>query len=144
MMLTISTAEGPRQASVFVGLPAVLGYLYAEATWTQTAEDWLASHVRMFSHLDGVAAGARQSQDRITHASFYDPVVNRSYHELARHYGTGVVPTRCVQETKPAPKRASRLSKPGCWQRCAIACSSRWTRPTRRSGNWSPQSTRGR
>ena len=30
----------------------------------------------------------------ITHASFYDPVVNRSYQELARHYGIGVVPTR--------------------------------------------------
>jgi transposase len=30
----------------------------------------------------------------ITHASFYDPVVNRSYHELARHYGTGILPAR--------------------------------------------------
>ena len=40
----------------------------------------------------------------ITHASFYDPVVNRSYHELARHYGTGVVPAR-VQ--RPRDKAAA-------------------------------------
>src|SRR3954452_9476742 len=49
MTLTISTAEG--QVSVFVACLPFSGYLYAEATWTQTAEDWLASHVRMFSYL---------------------------------------------------------------------------------------------
>src|SRR4051794_9721465 len=90
MTLTISTAEG--QASVFVGCLPFSGYLYAEAT--QTAEDWLASHVRLFSHLDGVVPKLVPDNLKITHASFYDPVVNRSYHELARHYGTGVVPTR--------------------------------------------------
>jgi transposase len=96
MTLTISTAEGPRQASVFVGCLPFSGYLYAEATWTQTAEDWLASHVRLFTHLDGVVPKLVPDNLKagITHASFYDPVVNRSYQELARHYGTGVVPTR--------------------------------------------------
>ena len=50
----------------------------------------------MFSHLDGVVPKLVPDNLKtgITHASFYDPVVNRSYHELARHYGTGVVPTR--------------------------------------------------
>src|SRR4051812_25833464 len=92
MTLTISTTEG--QASVFVGCLPFSGYLYAEATWI--AEDWLASHVRLFSHLDGVVPKLVPDNLKtgITHASFYDPVVNRSYHELARHYGTGVVPTR--------------------------------------------------
>jgi transposase len=96
MTLTIRTAEGPRQASVFVGCLPFSGYLYAEATWTQTAEDWLASHVRMFAHLGGVVPKLIPDNLKtgISHASFYDPVVNRSYQELARHYGTGVVPTR--------------------------------------------------
>jgi len=96
MGLTISTAEGPRQVSVFVGCLPFSGYLYAEATWTQAAEDWLASHVRMFAHLEGVVPKLVPDNLKtgITHASFYDPVVNRSYQELARHYGTGVVPTR--------------------------------------------------
>src|SRR4051794_30167615 len=26
------------------------GYIYAEATWTQRSEDWLASHVRLLEH----------------------------------------------------------------------------------------------
>ncbi len=38
MTLTIRTAEGSRQASVFVGCLPFSGYLYAKATWTQTAE----------------------------------------------------------------------------------------------------------
>ena len=46
MTPTISTAEGPRQASVFVGCLPFSGYLFAEATWTQTAEDWLANYDR--------------------------------------------------------------------------------------------------
>src|SRR3954468_23401350 len=127
MGLTISTAEGPRQASVFVACLPFSGYLHAEATWTQTAEAGAPSHVRMFSQLDGVVPKLVPDNLKtgITHASFYDPVVNRSYHELARHYGTGVVPTRC-------------------WRRYATGCSSRWTRPMRRSGSWSPRSTRGR
>jgi hypothetical protein len=49
-----------------------------------------------------------------------------------------------AQETRPAPRRASRWSRPGFWRPCATACSSPWTRPTRRSGSGSPRSTRGR
>src|SRR5512135_262238 len=96
MTLTISTAEGRRQASVFVACLPFSGYLYAEAMWSQAAEDWLASHVRMFAHLGGVVPKLVPDNLKtgITHASFYDPVVNRSYHELAHHYGVGVVPTR--------------------------------------------------
>lgn len=96
MTLTIGTAEGPRQASVFVGCLPFSGYLYAEATWSQAAEDWLASHVRMFAHLGGVTPKLVPDNLKtgVTHASFYDPVINRSYHELARYYGVGVVPTR--------------------------------------------------
>ena len=30
----------------------------------------------------------------ITHASFFDPVVNRDYLDLAQHYAVAVVPTR--------------------------------------------------
>ena len=42
-----------RQASLFVGTLPFSTYLYAEATWTQASEDWLASHVRMFAAWGG-------------------------------------------------------------------------------------------
>jgi transposase len=30
----------------------------------------------------------------VTHASYYDPVINASYAALIKHYGTAVVPAR--------------------------------------------------
>ena len=143
MTLAISTAEG--QASIFVGCLPFSGYLYAEATWTQTAEDWLASHVRLFSHLDGVVPKLVPDNLKtgITHASFYDPVVNRSYQELARHYGTGVVPTRV---RRPRDKASAEQGVQVIETRVLAALRNRvfFTLDERRSGSWSPRSTHGR
>ena len=46
--MAVATPGGERQASVFVGSLPFSTHIYAEATWTQGAEDWLGSHVRMF------------------------------------------------------------------------------------------------
>ena len=48
MTMTVTAANGERQVSIFVGTLPFSTYIYAEATWTQGAEDWLGSHVRMF------------------------------------------------------------------------------------------------
>ena len=42
-----------RQAQVFVAVLGASNYTFAEATWTQTLPDWIASHVRAFEFLDG-------------------------------------------------------------------------------------------
>ena len=86
------------------------GYLYAEATWTQTAEDWLASHVRMFSHLDGVVP--KLVPDNLKTASLMPASTTRSsigpITRLARHYGTGVVPTRVRRPAGQGQRRKGR------------------------------------
>jgi transposase len=96
MAMTVMTAGGERQVSLFVGTLPFSTYLYAEATWTQTAEDWLASHVRMFAAWGGSVPKLVPDNLKtgVTHASFYDPVLNPSYLALARHYGIGIVPAR--------------------------------------------------
>ena len=96
MMLPIRIGDTIRMASVFTACLPYSDYLYAEATWTQQAEDWLASHVRLFAHLGGVPAKLVPDNLKtgITHACFFDPVVNRDYLELARHYRVAVLPTR--------------------------------------------------
>src|ERR1700724_3201208 len=38
--------------------------------------------------------GQRQSQGRIIKACFHEPMVNRTYADMARHYGTAIVPAR--------------------------------------------------
>ena len=42
-----------REAQVFVAVLGASNYTYAEATWTQTLPDWIASHVRAFQFMGG-------------------------------------------------------------------------------------------
>ena len=51
----VIAANSERQVSIFVGTLPFSTYIYAEATWTQGAEDWLGSHVRMFGTFKSVA-----------------------------------------------------------------------------------------
>jgi len=43
-----------RQAQIFVATLGASHYTYAEATWTQTLPEWIASHVRALEFLGGV------------------------------------------------------------------------------------------
>jgi transposase len=91
------TVDGvARAAQLFVACLPCSGLLYAEATWTQATEDWLGAHVRLFGFLGGVTAKVVPDNLKVgvTHASYYDPVINASYAGLIRHYGTAVVPAR--------------------------------------------------
>jgi transposase len=63
---------------------AVLGasnYTYAEATWTQTAPDWVASHVRAFEYFQGVTELVIQDnlKSGVTRACRYEPELNAAY-----------------------------------------------------------------
>lgn len=131
MAMTVMTAGGERQVSIFVGTLPFSTYLYAEATWTQASEDWLASHVRMFAAWGGSVPKLVPDNLKtgVTHASFYDPVLNPSYLALARHYGIGIVPARVRRpRDKPLVETACSRSSAGCWRRCATGNSSAWTR----------------
>jgi transposase len=85
-----------RAAQIFVACLPCSGLIYAEATWSQAAEDWLGTHVRLFAFLGGVPAKVVPDNLKVgvTHASYYDPVINASYAGLIKHYGTAVVPAR--------------------------------------------------
>jgi transposase len=95
---TVTVIDGgvARQAQIFVACLPCSGLIFAEATWTQGHEDWLTSHIRLFTFLGGVPARVTPDNLKvgITHASYYDPVVNASYAALIKHYETAVVPAR--------------------------------------------------
>jgi transposase len=71
-------------------------YTYAEATWTQKLPDWIGSHVRTFEFLGGVTAilVPDNLKSGVKHASYYDPELNPTYQDFARHYGVAVLPAR--------------------------------------------------
>jgi transposase len=88
-----------REAQLFLGVLGASNYFYAEATWTQTLPDWIASHVRMVEDFGGVTALIVPDNLRsgVTHASFYEPTVNATYQDFAAHYGTAILPTRVAR-----------------------------------------------
>ena len=50
----------------------------------------------------------------ISHAGFYDPAINRSYLDLARHYGIGVVPAR-VRKPRDKPLAENAVQQVERW-----------------------------
>ena len=85
-----------REAQVFVAVLGASSYTFAEATWTQTLPDWTASHVRAFDFFGGCPELVIPDNLRsgVSRADRYEPDLNPSYHDLARHYGVAVLPAR--------------------------------------------------
>ncbi len=81
---------------LFVAVLGASNYTYAEASATQQVPDWLASHVRAFEFFEGVTTVLvpDQLKSGVSVSCRYEPGVQRAYAELARHYGTVVIPAR--------------------------------------------------
>jgi transposase len=85
-----------RRVELFVGVLGASNYLYAEVTENQSLPAWIGAHTRMLEAFggcpellipDNLKAG-------VTGACRYEPEVNRTYEEMARHYGAAVLPAR--------------------------------------------------
>ena len=81
---------------LFVAVLGASNFTYAEATWTQTLADWIGSHKRAFAFFGGVTAltVSDNLKSGIIKACFYEPEVNRTYEDMAKHYGTAILPAR--------------------------------------------------
>ena len=84
------------EAHLFVGALGASSYTYAEACWSETLPDWIGAHVNAFDFFGGVpkATVPDNLKAGITKPSRYEPGVNRTYQDLADHYGFVVLPAR--------------------------------------------------
>jgi transposase len=84
------------EVELFVAVLGASNYTFAEATLTQTLADWIGAHTRAFAFFGGVTAltVSDNLKSGITKACFYEPKVNRSYADMAKHYGTAILPAR--------------------------------------------------
>jgi len=96
MPLTVMDMGVAREGQVFVACLPCSQLVYAEMTWTQGQEDWLGSHVRALAAIGGCPEKLVPDnlKSGVTDAWYYDPVLNRAYHELAQHYRIAIVPAR--------------------------------------------------
>lgn len=84
------------EVEFFVAVLGASNLTYAEVTWSQRAPDFIASHVRALEFFGGVTAALvpDQLKSGVVRACRYEPEAQRTYEELARHYGTTVLPAR--------------------------------------------------
>jgi len=92
-MITFATSVPAFRASLFVGALGASGYAYAEATRTATLPDWLGSHVRMLQFYGSSPTILVPDNPRVgvTKADRYEPELQRSYEEMAGHFGIAVI-----------------------------------------------------
>src|SRR5271167_3753329 len=85
-----------RMAQIFVAVLGASSFTFAKATWTQALPDWIDAHVRALEAIGGVPELVVPDNARtaVVKPSFYDPEVNRTYAEMAAHYGTAILPAR--------------------------------------------------
>jgi transposase len=84
------------QAQLFVAVIGASSKTYAEATRTQKLRDWITAHVHTFEYFGGVVDLVVPDQTRTAVKEYcrYEPGLNTTYSELARHYGTCLLPAR--------------------------------------------------
>ncbi|MFZ3372677.1 MAG: IS21 family transposase [Desulfitobacteriaceae bacterium] len=92
-------------AYVFVAVLPCSQYAYVEAFLSMNQECWISAHVNAYKYFGGVTRilvpdNLKTGVERV---SWYTPVINKSYHEMAEHYGTAVIPARV---RKPKDKAA--------------------------------------
>ena len=85
-----------RPAQIFVAVLGASNFTYAEASWTQALGDWIGAHIRAFAAIGGVPHLLVPDNTKVAviKACLYEPQVNRTYAEMAAHYGTAILPAR--------------------------------------------------
>lgn len=98
-------------AQIFVAVLGASSYTYAEATWTQSLPDWISSHNRAFQFFGGISAilVPDNLKSAVTKPCRYDPIINPTYYELARHNGAAVIPARVKKPRDKAKAEAGVL-----------------------------------
>lgn len=83
-------------AVIFVAVLGASNFTFAEATRSQQLSDWIGSHVRALGYFGGVprVIVPDNLKSGVTKPWFFDPEINATYAEFARHYHVAVLPTR--------------------------------------------------
>jgi transposase len=94
--VTDRAVKEPREAQVFVAVLGASSYTFVEAFWTQRLPEWIAGHVDAFAFFGGVPdiLVPDNLRSAVVSSHRYEPELNRTYEECARHYGCAIVPAR--------------------------------------------------
>ena len=81
---------------LFVAVLGASNKTYVEAFANEQLAAWLEAHCRAYDYFQGVARVTVPDNLKtgVTRPCRYEPLLHRSYQELAEHYGTVIIPAR--------------------------------------------------
>ena len=119
--ITDSVTGETTPAYLFVAVLPCSCYAYVELCSDMQSENWLLCHVHAYEYFDGVPRLLIPDNLRtgVTKNTRLETIINRSYTELADHYGTAVVPTR-VEAPKDKSHAEGTVSYASTWILAAL------------------------
>jgi len=108
-------------AYIFAAVLSCSQYAYVEAFLGKDQECWIAAHVNAFRFFGGVTRiltpdNLKTGVDR---SFWYTPVINKTYHDMAEHYGTAVIPAR-IRKPKDKPNAEGAIGVISTWILAAL------------------------
>ena len=84
------------KAKLFIGVLGASNYSYVEPVLSEDLPTWTGCHVRACEYFGGVAEiwVPDNLKSGVKRPDYYEPDLNPTYAELARHYGAAVIPAR--------------------------------------------------
>lgn len=104
-------------AYVFVGVLSFSQYTYAEAFLNEKQNAWITAHVHMLQFFGGVPRILVPDNCKtavIHNRDWFTPEVNRTYHEMAEHYNTAIIPAR-VRKPDDKPNAEGGVRNISTW-----------------------------
>lgn len=96
------------EVELFVAVLGASSYTYAEAIANQQAPQWIRAHTNALEYFGGSPRVyvPDNLKSAVTEACRYEPKIQRTYAEMARHYGAAVIPARAY---KPKDKAKAEV-----------------------------------
>ncbi len=100
------------ELEVFVAIMGASQLTYVEACLNQQKETWIQVNENALRYFGGVAKAivSDNLKSAVTKASKYEPLLNETYNDFAKHYNTVILPTRPAKpKDKPLVENAVNL-----------------------------------
>ena len=109
-------------AHIFVGVMTYSQYPYVEAFMDEKQPSWITAHVHMYEYFGGIARilvpdNCRTAVDH--NKGWKDQRINAVYQEMAKHYGTAIIPAR-VRAPKDKPNAEGSVGNIYTWITVAL------------------------
>jgi transposase len=127
-------------AFLFVAVLGASNKTYAEAFLNQKLPSWLTAHCHAYEFFQGVPRVTVPDNPKtaVVKTCRYEPLLHASYQEMARHYGTVIIPARRGgRKTKRKWRQACSSPSARSWRPCEINSSFRSALSTSRCGRGS-------